>query len=151
MGQEARQFIAERQHLVGVALGQLPADLVIKETNVLNTYSGELMPSTDISVARGHIARIGSCDDVIGPDTEVIDATGLYAVPGFIDAHYHIESSLLSPRRHAEVTLPWGLTSLFYGTYEITNVLGGEALSWIASCSDALPQRIYTVMPPQRE
>lgn len=143
MQEEARQFIIERQHLVTVALGHRPADLVVKGSTLLNTYSGELMPSTDICVAGGRIARIGNGDDVIGPDTEVIDAAGLFAVPGFIDAHYHIESALLSPRRHAEVTLPRGLTSLFYGTHEITNVLGGGVLSWIQACSEALPQRIY--------
>lgn len=143
MHEQAQQFIAERQHLVGVALGQAPADLVIRHATLLNTYSSELLPETDIGVAGGRVARIGSCDEVIGPDTEVIDAAKLYAVPGFIDAHYHIESSLLSPRRHAEVTLPLGLTSLFYGTHEITNVLGGDALAWIAACSETLRQRIY--------
>jgi adenine deaminase len=104
------------------------------------------LPSTDISVAGGRVARIGSGDDTIGPDTEVIEATGLCAVPGFIDGHYHVESSLLSPRRHAEATLPLGLTSLFYGTHEIANVRGVEALSWLATCSSTLPQRLYLVV-----
>jgi adenine deaminase len=143
MRQQAQQFVTERQHLVRVALGQVPADLVITHACLFNMYSGEFLPDTAIAVSRGRVARLGSCTEVIGPETEVIEADGLYAVPGFIDAHYHIESSLLSPRRHAEATLPLGLTSLFHGTHEITNVLGTEALEWLAACSEMLPQRLY--------
>jgi adenine deaminase len=143
MPHAAQQFISERQHLVHVALGHAPADRVITGACLLNTYSGEWLEDSAIAIVGDRLARIGDCTSSIGPETEVIHAPGLYAVPGFIDAHYHIESSLLSPRRHAEATLPLGLTSLFHGTHEITNVLGLEALAWLSACANALPQRLY--------
>jgi adenine deaminase len=140
-------YISEHQQLLKVALAQIPADLVIKGGTLLNTYSGELMPDCDVVISNGKVARIGSSEDTIGVDTEVIDAKNLFIVPGFIDSHYHIESSLLSPIRHAEITLPIGLTSLFHGTHEIANVLGTKALEWLAECDQILPQRIFLTVP----
>jgi adenine deaminase len=130
------------QDLVDVALGRLPADLVITGGTLINTFTAELLPGWGVAVKRGRIAAIGDVGRCIGPDTAVVDATGLYLSPGFVDPHYHIESSHLTPARHAEVTVPFGLTTLVEDPHEASAVLGVRAIAFFKAAAAALPQRI---------
>ena len=84
------------KNLIRVALGKESADIVIRNGRLINVVSGEIY-LTDIAVKGGKIASIGPlAEGTVGPDTRVINAEGLYLAPGFIDAHIHFESSMLT-------------------------------------------------------
>jgi len=127
-----------------VALGRRPADLIIQNGTLLNTATLELLPGMSIAISGRRIAAVGDVRRCVGPDTRIIDATGLNLAPGFIDAHYHCESSRLSATQHARVTLPMGLTAYFEGTHELTNAAGGlPGIQYFVDEGRALPQKIY--------
>ena len=102
----------DRHLLVDVALGRISADKVVLNGEFLDVATGRIRKGVNIAIKGERVAKIGDVEDTIGPETEVIDATGMTVTPGFVDSHYHIESSRLSPRRHAQLTLPYGTTSL---------------------------------------
>ncbi|MDQ3419653.1 MAG: amidohydrolase family protein [Acidobacteriota bacterium] len=136
--------IGARLRLMRVALAQEPADLVITDGTMLDTITGELLPGWGVAIAGERIAAVGDVARHIGPKTTRISARGLTLVPGFVDAHYHCESSRLSARRHAEVTLPQGLTAYFEGTHEITNAARGlPGVEYFVQAGRRLPQKIY--------
>jgi len=91
----------DRHLLVDVALGKLKADKVVVNGEFLDVATGCIRKGVNIAIKGSRVAKIGDVDITIGPDTEVIDAEGMIVTPGFVDSHYHIESSRLSPRRHA--------------------------------------------------
>ena len=141
---EAQERVDARLRLMRVALGQEPADQVITGGTLLDTVTGELLPGWGVAMAGDRIAAVGDVTRHAGPRTTRIDATGMTLVPGFVDAHYHCESSRLSARRHAEVTLPQGLTAYFEGTHEITNAARGlPGVEYFVEAGRRLPQKIY--------
>jgi len=111
------------KNLIKVALGQEPADLVVKNGQIVNVASGEIYPG-GVAVAGDKIAAIGDVDYTIGPNTQVVDAQGAFITPGFVEGHIHPESSNLSLPRFAEVVLAHGTTSVFSDLHEI-GVVGG--------------------------
>src|SRR5258706_6040304 len=119
------QSQSERLSVMRVALGRQPADVVIRNGTLLAATTGELLPDTALAISGRRLAAVGDVARLIGPNTKVMDARGLFLVPGFVDPHYHCESSRLSPTQHARVTLPMGLTAYFEGTHEIANAAGG--------------------------
>ena len=121
----AQDRMRARLRLMRVALGQEPADLVIVDGTLLDTVTGELLPGWGVAIAGDRIAAVGNVGRYVGNRTTRVSAKGMTLVPGFVDAHYHCESSRVSARRHAEVTLPQGLTAYFEGTHEITNAARG--------------------------
>jgi adenine deaminase len=127
-----------------VGLAQEPADLVVDGGTLLDTITGELVPGWGVAISGDRIAATGDVERHVGPATVRISAKGMTLVPGFVDAHYHCESSRLSARRHAEVTLPQGLTAYFEGTHEITNAARGlPGVEYFVEASRRLPQKIY--------
>jgi adenine deaminase len=127
-----------------VALGKRPADLIIQNGTLLNTATLELLPGTSVAVYGRRIAAVGDVQRCKGPNTKILDAAGLHLVPGFVDAHYHCESSRLSATQHARVTLPMGLTAYFEGTHEITNAASGlPGVQYFVEEGRNLPQKIY--------
>ena len=140
----AQERIRGRLELMRVALGREPADVVITDGTMLDTITGELLPGWGIAIAGDRIAAVGDVARHAGPKTVRISARGMTLVPGFVDAHYHCESSRLTPRRHAQVTLPQGLTAYFEGTHEITNAFGGlPGVEYFVAAGRRLPQKIY--------
>jgi len=131
---------------VEVALGRRGAERVVRGGTLIDVASRRLVPG-DIAIYAGRIALIGDVDHAVGPETEEVEADGLYVAPGFIDAHYHIESSRLTPRRHAQLTLPHGTTAIFEDPHEICNVLGLRGLAYLLEEAEGLPQRIYVSIP----
>jgi len=113
------------KNLIKVALGQKPADLVVKNGQIVNVASGEIYPG-GVAVAGDKIAAIGDVDYTIGPSTQIIDAQGSFITPGVVEGHIHPESSNLSLPRFAEVVLAHGTTSIFSDLHEI-GVVGGLA------------------------
>jgi adenine deaminase len=141
---EARLRQKARVELMQVALGRRPADLIIQNGTLLNTATLELLPQMSLAISGGRIAAVGDVRRCMGPGTRVIDAAGMHLVPGFIDAHYHCESSRLSATQHARVTLPMGLTAYFEGTHEITNAASGlPGVQYFIDEGRVLPQKIY--------
>ncbi|RMH35865.1 MAG: adenine deaminase [Nitrospirae bacterium] len=116
-----------------VAQGKEPADLVIKSTRWLDVFSGEFVTG-DLAIFKGWI--VGTQDPYDGHIT--IDGRAHVVVPGFIDAHVHLESSLLTPRRFQQAVLPHGTTTVIWDPHEIANVRGREGLTWALRASDGL-------------
>ncbi|MCW4013199.1 MAG: amidohydrolase family protein [Candidatus Bathyarchaeota archaeon] len=136
----------DRHLLVDVALDRLHADKVVVNGEFLDVATGRIRKDVNIAIKGARIAKIGNVDDTIGPETKVIDATGMTVTPGLVDSHYHIESSRLSPRRHAQLTLPYGTTSLFEGSHELANCLGLDGIKYFLDEAKDLPQRIYIAL-----
>ncbi len=133
----------QRRRLVDVALGRKPADLVICGGWLVNVYTGEIEEGVDVAISGERIALVGDASACTGPSTRVIDAEGSYLAPGFVDAHYHIESSRLAPWRHAEVTLPRGVTVLVEDPHEACAPGGLDAIRYMLENTEGLKQKVY--------
>lgn len=128
-------------HLIDVAAGRVPADLVIKNCKVVDVYSGEIV-SGDIAVCDGKIAGIG---DYEGKET--VDAEGMYASPGFIDSHIHIESSYVTPEEMGRFLVPHGGTTIIADPHEIVNVCGLRGLDYMIRASKGTALDIKYMFP----
>lgn len=134
------------RYLIDVAQCKKPADLVIHNGQIVNVFSGEIY-SGGVAIARNVIAAIGSVEKYIGSKTEVIDAKGGYLTPGLIDGHVHIESSMLSVTRFAELALLHGTTSVMSDLHEVAVVGGLDAVREILDEAEKTPLKIYFVIP----
>jgi adenine deaminase len=134
------------KHLLRVALGKEPADLVITNGQLVNVYSGEIYPG-GVAVAGDRIAASGDVEYTIGESTQVIDAGGKYITPGFIDGHIHPESANLSMSRFAEVVLSHGTTSVFADLHEVGVVGGMEAMNAALEESKQTALKLNWVVP----
>lgn len=135
------------QTLAKVAMGSAFADTVIKNGTLVNVYSGELLEHMDVAVAAGRVAFIGNADHTIGEITKVIDASDMYIVPGFLDGHMHVESTMLSVTEFAKAALPKGTTGIFMDPHEIANVFGSEGVRLMHEEGQALPLKVFTTFP----
>src|SRR6476659_8363126 len=118
---------------IAVARGDEPADLVISGGRVLSVFTREWL-ECDVAVVDGWIAGLGTYDG-----RERIDATGRYVVPGFIDAHVHLESSRLLAGEFARLVLPLGTTTVVADPHEIANVLGTDGVHWLLDATEGMP------------
>lgn len=134
--------------LVDTALGRVKADLVIKNGVLVNVYTGELIEDINIVIKGDRIAHVGKkFEHTVGSETRVIDVKGKYMVPGFLDGHVHIESSMLLPTEFARAVLPHGTTSVFADPHEIANVLGVKGIRFMLENSSDIPLKVYIVVP----
>lgn len=120
---------------------QIPAELVIKNAKVVNVFTRKIM-ETDIAITQGIVVGLGNYTG-----QKEIDARGQYAVPGLIDGHVHIESTLLPPHEFAKVSLLHGVTSAITDPHEIANVAGTTGLEYMISDAQATPMNIFTMLP----
>ena len=123
---------------LAVARGDEPADLVIHGGRVLSTFTREWLTDGDVAIVDGVVAGIGSYEAV-----ETLDAKGSYVVPGFIDAHVHLESSKLLVDEFARLVLPLGTTAVVADPHEIANVLGSDGVHWLIDACDRIPLDTY--------
>jgi adenine deaminase len=130
------------RELVEAAQGLRDLTLLIKGVQVLNVFSGEI-EDLNIGVYRDRIVYLGMEERKA---ERVIEARGV-AVPGFIDTHLHIESSMVTPVMFAEAVLPHGTTTVVADPHEIANVLGKEGVKMMLENSRGLPMKIYYFMP----
>ncbi len=130
-----------KQRIIDVAAGRKKADLVLKNATYVNVFSGELM-TEDIAVAEGIIAGIGSY-----AGEHEVDMTGKIVCPGFIDAHIHLESSLVSPVEFARAVLPHGTTTVITDPHEITNVMGTDGIDYMLAATEGLPVDVRFTIP----
>ena len=133
--------------LIQVALGQKPADIVIKNGKLVNVITHEVY-ETEIAIANGKIASTGPVPaGAVGPDTQVIDAKGMYLAPGFMDAHIHIESSMLSYTEFAKMVVKHGTTAVATDLMEVTIVSGVEGMKEVMEESKHTPVKLYYPVP----
>lgn len=132
-----------KKRLIRVASGQEPADLVLKNLSVFHVYTGEFI-KCDIAIADGYIAGM-SWEPYHGK--EELDLNGKYATPGFIDAHMHIESSVMSPRGFAQASIPCGTTAVFADPHEIANVSGTDGLQYMLDATENIPMHVHIMLP----
>ena len=111
--------------IIRAARGEIPADLVLKGGRVVNVFTCEIV-ETDVALAEGTIVGLGAYEG-----REVFDCRRRFIVPGFIDGHFHVESTLLTPAHLAPVLLPLGTTTLISDPHEIANVLGLEGMAFM--------------------
>ena len=126
------------------AAGETPLDLRIDHVLLVNVFTNEIYPAS-IGIYNGKIVSVNS--GKMAEAKEVIDGKGAYAVPGFIDGHIHIETTLLTPEALGEVIIPWGTTTLCVDAMEIANVAGIDGLLAMVKDSDKLPFRLYMEIP----
>ena len=128
-------------HVIDVAAGRTPADLVLKNATYVNVFSNELCHG-DIAVAEGLIVGMGSYHGHVE-----VDVTGKIVLPGFIDAHIHLESSLVSPREFAKAVLPHGTTTVITDPHEIANVMGTDGIEYMIQATEDLPVDVRFMLP----
>lgn len=140
-GQKTDRQLAAKQRLIAVAAGREKADLVLKNAKYLNVFSNEFLCG-DIAVANGLIAGVGKYDG----KTE-IDVSGKLVLPGFIDAHIHLESSMVTPAEFAKAVVAHGTTTVIADPHEITNVMGIDGVEYMIQASQNLPIDVHFMMP----
>lgn len=134
--------------LIDVAMGRTAADSVIRGGQWVNVYSGEIIPDTDIAIAAGRIAYVGTdASHTIGDTTKVIEANGRYMVPGLCDAHMHVESGMVTVTEFARAVIPHGTTSMFIDPHEIANVLGLPGVRLMHDEAAGLPINVQVQVP----
>lgn len=141
-----------RERLVDAAIGRIPCDLVIRNAQVVNVFTGEVYDA-DVGICEGFIAHV-QCD----PDktnrpeaplegVKEYDAKGAFLTPGFVDAHIHIESTMMTPRYFAKAVIPHGTTTVITDPHEIGNVFGVKGVRYMHECSEDLPMRQLILAP----
>ena len=122
---------------MAVARGDEPADLVVRGGRVLSVFTREWL-DVDVAICDGTIAGLGRYEGL-----ETLDADGAFVVPGFIDAHMHLETSKLLPSEFARLVLPLGTTAVVADPHEIANVLGTDGVHWLVDVCDELPLDVF--------
>ena len=139
-GKISRKLI-KKQQIIDVAAGRKKADLVLKNATYVNVFSGQL-DTEDIAVTQGLIVGLGDYEGI-----QEVDMTGKIVLPGFIDAHIHLESSLVSPAEFARAVLPHGTTTVITDPHEITNVMGTDGIDYMLAATEDLPLDVRFMIP----
>ena len=139
-GKISRKLI-KKQRIIDVAAGRKKADLVLKNATYVDVFSGELA-TDDIAVTEGLIVGLGNYSG-----HEEVDMTGFIVCPGFLDAHIHLESSLVSPAEFARAVLPHGTTTVITDPHEITNVMGTDGIDYMLAATEDLPVDVRFMIP----
>lgn len=130
-------------HLIDVAKGDRPADLLLRGARIVNVFTGEVYPA-NVAIAGEWIAGVGQ-DYHAGK--EILNLDGLFLIPGLINGHLHLESSFLSPAEYARLVLPRGTTTVVLDPHEIANVLGIPGIQALIEASRDLPMDFFFMAP----
>ena len=130
------------EELVSVARGDKPADLLIKNARIVNTFVGEI-EQADVTIYGDRIAGIGDYDKA----REVTDLEGAFMAPGLINGHTHIESSMLHPARYAQAVIPRGTLAVVTDLHEIANVCGPSGIKFVTDLAHQLPFDMLFMAP----
>ncbi len=139
-GLETKDQIKKR---IDVAAGRVPADLVLKNGQVINVFTEEIY-TANIAIVDGVIAAVSELDY---EGVEEVDLNGAYVSPGLIDGHVHIESSMVTPAEFAKSILPRGTTSIVADPHEIANVCGIKGIEYMLEASEGVPLDIFVMLP----
>ena len=136
-----------KKELLKAAMGKIPADLAVKNCQWVNVFTGEILPAV-IYVKDGFVAHV-ELNELDGPyhAEAVFDGEGRYLIPGFIDAHVHIESSMMIPRNIAKVIVPHGTTTILHDPHELANVYGMDGVKYMHDNAEDLPMRQLLDIP----
>ena len=135
----------EKLQLIRAAMGEIPCDKTVTNIQFVNVFTGEIYPA-EVDIFNGYVIRVRTAQDVPGkPAAEVIDGEGRYLIPGYVDTHMHIESTMLIPENFARVALPWGTTTINHDPHEIGNVLGIPGIRFMIENGRKTPQRQYAM------
>lgn len=126
---------------IDVAAKRIPADLVIKNGQVINVFTREIIKE-DIAIVDGSIVGTGEFEGY-----ETVDASGQFVVPGFIDGHVHIESAMVTPSEFSNVVLPHGVTTIVADPHEIANVSGTDGIDFMLEASEGIPLEVLLMLP----
>ena len=133
--------LLKKRRIINAAAGREPADLVLKNAAYVNVFSNELCHA-DIAVAEGLIVGMGTYSGKVEADM-----TGKIVLPGFLDAHIHLESSLVSPREFVKAVLPHGTTTVITDPHEIANVMGTDGIEYMLQATEDLPVDVRFMLP----
>lgn len=134
------------QLLTAVGMGRKPADRVITGGRLVNVHTREILDA-DVAIAAGRVACFGDVAHCTGPDTEVTDAAGAYLVPGLIDTHVHVESTLVTVRPFADAALRAGTTTVLIENHDMANVFGAAGIRWMLEESRDLRLKVLLAVP----
>ena len=127
--------------MIAVAHGETPADLLLKNARVVNVFSNEIH-SAEVAIFKGHIIGFGNYEA-----RETVDLQNRLLCPGFIDAHVHLESSMVTASEFARAVVPRGVTTVVTDPHEIANVLGLDGVRYMLETSEGLPLRVFVMVP----
>ena len=133
--------LLKKRRIINAAAGREPADLVLKNATYVNVFSNQLC-TADIAVAEGLIVGMGTYSGAVEED-----CTGRVVLPGFLDAHIHLESSLVSPREFVKAVLPHGTTTVITDPHEIANVMGTDGIEYMLQATEDLPVDVRFMLP----
>lgn len=128
--------------IIPVARGLVPADLIFKNAKVVNVFTGDI-ENTNVAIYRKRIAGLGDYEHA----EKIVDLEGRYLVPGLINAHLHIESTMLEPREFAKAVLARGTTTVIADPHEIANVIGLKGVDFFLRYTEGIPLNIYFMIP----
>lgn len=138
----------DSKKLVDVAMGRVPAALVVKNAKWVCVQTGEMIDNTSVAISDHRIAFVGeNADHCIGKNTQVIDAQHKYLVPGLIDAHMHIESGMLTVTEFVRAVLPKGTTTMMVDPHEIANVFGLKGVRLMVDEALKQPNHVFVQVP----
>jgi adenine deaminase len=130
------------RELISVARGKTPADLVLKNARIVNTFVGEI-EQANVAIYGDTIAGVGDYDEA----KDVFDLQGAFLAPGLINGHTHIESSMLHPARYAQAVVPRGTLAVVTDLHEIANVCGSEGIKFVTDLARKLPLDMLFMAP----
>jgi len=132
----------QQTHLIKVAKGELPADLLLSNARIVNVFNGQVEPG-NVAISGDRIAGIGDYHDA----GQIIDLGGRLLAPGFIDGHTHLESSMLDIRQYAQAVVPRGTLAIVTDLHEIANVCGLEGIRYVLNIARRLPMELSLMAP----
>lgn len=133
--------LLKKQRIIHAAAGREPADLVLKNATYVNVFSNELCHA-DIAVTEGLIVGMGEYSGEVE-----VDVADRIVLPGFLDAHIHLESSLVSPKEFVKAVLPHGTTTVVTDPHEIANVMGSDGIEYMLQATEGLPVDVRFMLP----
>ena len=133
--------LLKKRRIINAAAGREPADLVLKNATYVNVFANQLC-TADIAVAEGLIVGMGTYSGTVEED-----CTGKIVLPGFLDAHIHLESSLVSPTEFVKAVLPHGTTTVITDPHEIANVMGTDGIEYMLQATEDLPVDVRFMLP----
>ncbi len=135
-------MLSRLAHLILVAKGELPADLVLANARVVNVFTGEVEPG-NVAIYQDRIAGVGKYHQA----RQVLDLGGRYLAPGLINGHIHVESSMLDIGQYARAVVPRGTSAVVTDLHEIANVCGLEGMRYVLNCARRLPLELFLMAP----
>ena len=135
-------MVTRQTRLIAVAKGDQPADLILANARVVNTFTGEVI-SGNVAICDDRIAGIGDYHEA----KQVLDVAGRYLAPGFINGHVHLESSMLDVGQYAQAVVPHGTSAIVTDLHEIANVCGLEGMRYVLDRIRQLPLDLFLMAP----